>query len=65
MITAISTIVLLAPIQSGFLWYALVFFALAIIAGIVGFQGVAGISMRVARIFIAIFLVLAIVSLLL
>jgi len=51
------------PLQADFLWYALVFFALAIVAGIVGFQEVAGISMRVARIFIAIFLVLAIVSL--
>jgi uncharacterized membrane protein YtjA (UPF0391 family) len=54
-----------APLQSGFLWYGLVFFVLAIVAGLVGFQGVAGISMRVARIFVLIFLVLAVVSLLL
>ncbi len=59
--TAAGAVVL----QGGFLWIAIVFFALAILAGIVGMQGVAGISMRVARIFILIFLVLAIVSLLL
>lgn len=51
------------PLQSDFLWYGLVFFALAIVAGIVGFQEIAGISMRIARIFVAIFLVLAVVSL--
>ncbi|XVH32912.1 DUF1328 domain-containing protein [Haloferacaceae archaeon DSL9] len=49
----------------GFLWYAIVFFVLALIAGFVGFQGVAGISMEIARIFVLIFLVLAVVSLLL
>jgi len=53
------------PLQSGFLRYALVFFVLAIVAGVVGFQNIAGISMDIARIFVLIFLVLAIVSLLL
>jgi len=53
------------PLQSDFLWYGIVFFVLAIVAGIVGFQNVAGISMRIARIFVLIFLVLAVVSLLL
>jgi len=53
------------PLQSDFLWYGLVFVVLAIVAGIVGSQEIAGISMRIARIFIAIFLVLAVVSLLL
>jgi len=57
------TPVLAVPLQGDFLWYALVFFALAILAGIIGMQGIAGMSMRVARIFVAIFLVLAIVSL--
>jgi len=51
------------PLQSDFLWYGLVFFALAIIAGIVGSQEIAGISMRIARIFVLIFLALAVVSL--
>lgn len=53
------------PLQSDFLWYGLVFFILAVVAGIVGFQNVAGISMRIARIFVVIFVVLAILSLLL
>lgn len=57
----------LVPLQfsGGFLQYAIVFFVLAIIAAAVGARGVAGISMEIARIFVLIFLVLAIVSLLL
>jgi uncharacterized membrane protein YtjA (UPF0391 family) len=51
--------------SGGFLQYALVFFVLAIIASVVGARGVAGISMSVAKIFVAIFLILAIVSLIL
>jgi uncharacterized membrane protein YtjA (UPF0391 family) len=55
------------PMQfgGGFLYYALVFFVLAVVAALVGFRGVAGISMQVARIFVLIFLVLAVLSLLL
>jgi len=45
-----------------FLRYAIVFFLLALLATIVGARGVAGISMEIARIFIFLFLVLAIVS---
>lgn len=48
-----------------FLWLAVVFFVLAVVAGLVGFRGIAGISMGIARIFILVFLVLAIISLLL
>ena len=33
------------PLQSGCLWYALVFFGLAILAGIVGLQNVAIVSL--------------------
>ncbi len=57
----------LVPLQfSGeFLQYAIVFFVLAIIAAAVGARGVAGISMEIARIFIIVFVILAIVSLLL
>lgn len=58
----------LLPLQmmgSGFLYYALIFFVLALIAGLVGVRGVAGISMEIARIFVFIFLVLAILSLVL
>lgn len=58
----------LLPLQmmgSGFLYYALIFFVLALVAGLVGVRGVAGISMEIARIFVFIFLVLAILSLVL
>ncbi|WP_255193081.1 DUF1328 family protein [Natronobeatus ordinarius] len=57
-----------APLQladGGFLYWAIVFFVLAIVAAAVGARGVAGISMEVARIFVLVFLILAIVSLLL
>ena len=58
----------LQPLQlfSGeFLYYALVFFVLALVAALVGFRGVAGISMEIARIFVLLFVVLAIVTLVL
>nr|WP_211693427.1 DUF1328 domain-containing protein [Natronomonas halophila] len=55
------------PLQfSGdFLEWALFFFILAIVAAAIGAQGVAGISMTVAKWFIIIFVVLAVISLLL
>ncbi|MFC6731729.1 MULTISPECIES: DUF1328 family protein [unclassified Haladaptatus] len=59
---------LLTPLQafSGqFLQYALLFFVLAIIASVVGARGIAGITMEIAKIFIAIFLILAIIALIL
>lgn len=57
----------LMPLQfSGdFLQWAVVFIILAIIAAAVGAQGIAGISMTVAKWFIIIFVVLAIISLIL
>ena len=57
----------LVPLQfSGdFLAYALAFFVLAIVAALVGFGNVAGISMEIARIFVILFLVFAIVALIL
>lgn len=48
-----------------FLTFAIVFFVLALIAAAVGARGIAGVSMEVARIFVLIFLVLAIVALVL
>ncbi|MFD1640720.1 DUF1328 domain-containing protein [Halohasta litorea] len=59
---AVESVVAL-PLQSGFLRYAIVFFLLAIVAGLVGFRNVAGISMRIAKIFVLIFLALAVISL--
>ncbi|WP_332898071.1 MULTISPECIES: DUF1328 family protein [unclassified Haladaptatus] len=59
---------LFTPLQafSGqFLQYALLFFVLAIIASVVGARGIAGITMEIAKIFIAIFIILAIIALIL
>lgn len=55
------------PLQSGggLLYYAIVFVVLAFIAGIAGFRGVAGLSFRVAKLLVVIFLVLALVTFLL
>lgn len=48
-----------------FLWLAVVFIVLAIVAALVGARGVAGLSMAAAKWFIIIFVVLAIISLVL
>ena len=57
----------LVPLLSGggFLYWAIIFFVLALLAAAIGSRGVAGISMEIARIFVLLFIVLAIVSLLL
>jgi uncharacterized membrane protein YtjA (UPF0391 family) len=44
---------------------AIVFFVLALLAAVVGAKGVAGISMTIAKWFIIIFLILAVISLVL
>ena len=48
-----------------FLQYAIVFFVLAIIAAVVGARGVAGISMEIAKWFVIIFVILAVITLVL
>ncbi|MFP4626938.1 MAG: DUF1328 family protein [Natronomonas sp.] len=55
------------PLQfSGeFLQWAVIFFIIAIIAAVVGARGVAGVTMTVAKWFVIIFIVLAIISLIL
>ena len=54
------------PLQAGgFVELAIVFFVLAILSAVVGLRGVAGISMQIAKLFILLFLVLFVVSLLL
>lgn len=56
------------PLQAftgDFLYLAVVFFVLAIVAALVGARGVAGLTMEVAKWFIIIFVVLAVISLLL
>jgi uncharacterized membrane protein YtjA (UPF0391 family) len=57
----------LVPLQfSGeFLQYAVVFFVLAVLATLVGARGIAGITMEIARLFVLLFIVLAVISLLL
>jgi uncharacterized membrane protein YtjA (UPF0391 family) len=41
---------------------AIMFFILAIIAAVLGLGGIAGLSMEIARILIAVFIILAIIS---
>ncbi len=56
------------PLQFGgrdFLYWALVFFVLAVLSAAVGARDVAGVSMEIARIFVLVFVLLAIVALLL
>ena len=55
------------PLQfSGdFLSYAIAFFVLAIVAAVVGMRGVAGVSMGVARVFVILFVVVAVIALVL
>ncbi|WP_332898487.1 DUF1328 domain-containing protein [Haladaptatus sp. CMSO5] len=63
-----AAIAQLIPIQafSGqFLQWAIVFFVLAIIAALVGARGVAGVTMNIARWFVIIFVVLALITLIL
>ena len=50
-------------LQGNFLELAILFFVLAIIAGVLGAGGIAGMSMQVAKILVVVFLVLAVVSL--
>jgi uncharacterized membrane protein YtjA (UPF0391 family) len=61
------TLVGLVPLQfsGGFLGWAIAFFVVAVIAAIAGFRGVAGLTMGIAKILVAVFLVLAVVSLVL
>lgn len=67
--TAVSSVPsVLTPLQTfsgDFLYLAVVFFVLALLAALVGARGVAGISMEIARWLVIIFIVLAVVSLVL
>jgi len=63
-----SAVLQLIPAQiggSGFIELAVLFFVLAIVAAIFGARGVAGVSMSIAKWFVIIFIVLAVVSLIL
>lgn len=64
--TILDASLLEAPLLAGgsFLEFALLFIVLAIVAALLGASGVAGISMTIAKWFVIIFVVLAVVSLL-
>ena len=55
------------PLQmtGAFLEWAIIFFVLAIIAAVFGAYGVAGVTMTIAKWFVIIFIVLALISILL
>lgn len=54
-----------AQFSGGFIELAILFFVLAIIAAALGASGVAGVSMTIAKWFVIIFVVLAVISLVL
>lgn len=62
-----TTQLLQLPLQfsGGFIELAIVFFVLALVAAALGASGVAGVSMTIAKWFVIIFLVLAVISILL
>lgn len=60
-----SATVVPLQLSGDFLWLAIVFFVLALVAALVGFRGIAGLSMEIARIFILVFIVIAVIALLL
>lgn len=51
--------------SGGFLWWAVAFFVLAIVAAAMGFGGVAGVSMGIAKWLVILFVVLAVIALIL
>lgn len=64
-LSQVSVVSSLLQVTGDFLWLGVLFFFLAIVAAVLGAQGVAGLTMSVAKWLIIIFIVLAIVSLLL
>lgn len=61
-LAALVGVLLLQLGGSGFLSWAIAFLVLAVIAGLMGFGGVAGLSMDIAKWLVVIFLVLAVVA---
>jgi uncharacterized membrane protein YtjA (UPF0391 family) len=60
MLTILSTVLLAQAGLPALVWWALVFFVIAIIAYLLGARGVAGMSAGVGRTLLFVFLVLAI-----
>jgi uncharacterized membrane protein YtjA (UPF0391 family) len=48
--------------RTGFLWWAIFFFVIAIVAGLFGFGFIAGVSETLARVFFVIFVVLFLIA---
>ncbi|WP_338727955.1 DUF1328 family protein [Haladaptatus sp. DJG-WS-42] len=63
--TAIAQLIPIQSFSGQFLQWAIVFFIIAIIAALVGARGVAGVTMDVAKWFVIIFVVLALITLIL
>lgn len=63
-VLSVSASAQLAPLQSGggFIELAILFLILAVVAGLLGASGVAGLSMDIAKWLIIIFIVLAVIS---
>ena len=61
MLTTLAVAGLLAQALSGLVWLAIVFFIIAILAYVLGAQGVAGMSAGIGRTLLFVFLVLAII----
>lgn len=55
------------PLQfgGGFIELAVLFFILAVVAGVLGAKGIAGLSMKIAKWLVIIFLILAVISIVL
>ncbi|MDS0259439.1 DUF1328 domain-containing protein [Haloarcula sp. S1CR25-12] len=66
-VTASASFGPIVPLQlgGGLLWLALLFLVLALVAGVLGARGVAGLSMDIAKWLVIIFVVLAVVTFLL
>lgn len=62
-VTILSLLIPLQLFSGQFLTLAIVFFVLAILAALLGAGGVAGISMDIAKWFVIIFIVLAVIAL--
>ena len=60
-LTTLGTVGLLAQAMPNLLWIAIVFFIIALVAYVLGAQGVAGMSAGIGRTLLFVFLVLAII----
>ncbi len=62
-VSAFAQVTPLQEFGGGFIEFAILFAVLAIVAAVVGASGIAGISMTIAKWFIILFVVLAVLSL--